>query len=257
METGLATRALPLQGAYNFRDMGGLRTKDGRTIKKGLLYRSADLTDLTDEDRDRLRELTIRLIFDYRDKAEADMRPDPQIAAERHERIAVNGEDKSTARAEWNPGDFYKTFSLDMFAKVYSQMPIQNQSYRKLMGYLSQPERNLPILHHCAGGRDRTGVGAMLILRTLDVPFETVMEDYLLSNQFLEKYHQEMFAEASHYLSDKRLQQFQSDFLVQDVYLESAAGSIKKHYGSFDSYLASEFGIDDTARQKIMDFCLE
>lgn len=249
-------RVLPVQGAYNFRDMGGLRTKDGRTIKKGLFYRSADLTDLTEKDKAYLKKLSLRLVFDYRDKAEADQRPDPTIA-ERHERIAVNGEDKTTAKSEWNPEDFYQSFSLKSFSNVYAEMPIQNLSYRQLMRYLSQPDRNLPLLHHCAGGRDRTGVGAMLILLTLDVPFDTIMDDYLLSNRLLKQFHQEMFAEASQYINGKRLQQFESDFLVQEVYLNAAADSINEHYGSFDRYLAREFGINEKVRETIMDFCLE
>ncbi|MFX3619334.1 MAG: tyrosine-protein phosphatase [Sporolactobacillus sp.] len=257
MENELMERVLPVQGAYNFRDMGGLKTKDGRKVKKGLLYRSADLTDLTNEDINFLQNLDFHLIFDYRDKAEAVQRPDPQIAEERHERIAVNGEDKTTAQAEWDPGTFYHNFSMATFTQVYAQMPIQNASYHQLMMHLSHPEQNLPLLHHCAGGRDRTGVGAMLILMTLDVSFDTIMEDYLLSNRMLKKFHQATFQEAGQFLNGQALKKFEHDFLVQEPYLNAAALSIEEHYGSFDHYLEREFGINEAIREKIMDFCLE
>lgn len=253
----VSEQLLPLKGAYNFRDMGGLKTRDGRKVKKGLIFRSADLTGLTAEDIQYLKTFNFRLIYDYRDKAEADQRPDPQIGRERHERVAVNGEDKATAHSEWEPEIFYKTFTREKFTRVYEQMPIRNVSYRRMMSLVAQPEQNLPLVHHCAGGRDRTGVGAMLILMTLDVPFDTIMDDYMLSNWTLAAYHRELFEEASHYLSGGALKQFEEDFSLHEEYLEASVASIFDTYGTFDQYLTAEFGITNDVREGIQDFCLE
>lgn len=253
----LSEQLLPLKGAYNFRDMGGLKTRDGRKVKKGLIFRSADLTDLTEEDIQYLKAFDFRLIYDYRDKMEAEQRPDPQIGWERHERVAVNGEDKTTAHSEWAPEIFYKTFSREKFTQVYKQMPIRNASYRRLMSLVARPEKNLPFVHHCAGGRDRTGVGAMLILTTLGVPFETIMDDYMLSNLTLVDYHRELFEEASHYLTDRALKQFEEDFSLHEEFLEASMDSITDTYETFDRYLMIEFGITSDVRKKIKDFCLE
>lgn len=253
----VSEQLLPLKGAYNFRDMGGLKTHDGRKVKKGLIFRSADLTGLTAEDIRYLKTFDFRLIYDYRDKAEADQRPDPQIGRERHERVAVNGEDKATAHSEWEPETFYKTFTREKFTQVYEQMPIRNASYRRMMSLVAQPEKNMPFVHHCAGGRDRTGVGAMLILTTLGVPFETIMDDYMLSNLTLVDYHKELFEEASQYLTGRALKQFEEDFSLHEEFLEASMNSIIAAYGTFDHYLTMEFRITSDVRERIKNFCLE
>ncbi|MFT8871887.1 MAG: tyrosine-protein phosphatase [Sporolactobacillus sp.] len=257
MQGQIVDRALPLRGVYNCRDMGGFVTHDGRIVKKGLLFRSADLTDLTNGDLAYLQPLDIKWIYDYRDRREAEERPDPPIGRARHERVAVNGEDKTTAKSEWTPAAFYKTFSKQQFMHVYKDMPIHNPSYQRLMEFLKQPEEHLPLLHHCAGGRDRTGIGAMLILKLLDVPDDQIMTDYLLSNSLLKAFHQATFEEAAQYISGARLQQFEKDFLVQEDYLNAAMAAIRESYGSFDMYLEQEFSIDTAKREAIMDFCLE
>jgi protein-tyrosine phosphatase len=253
----LSERLLPLSGVYNFREMGGMPAQNGKQVKRGLLFRSAELTGLTDRDKDYLQGYRIRYIYDYRDKVEADLRPDLQIADEKHLRVAVNGEDRSTAHSEWNPEQFYKNFSREKFTAVYAAMPIHNRSFQKMMSLLARPQRSLPFVHHCAGGRDRTGVGAMLILKTLGVADDVILDDYLLSNRTLASYHEELFAEAAHYISGTRLRQFESDFLLRQEYLLAAMHAIREMYGSFSRYLAVEFGITDTVRRKIQDFCLE
>lgn len=67
---------------------------------------------------------------------------------------------------------------------MYVQMAINNPSFQRLMSLILNPD-NLGILHHCAAGRDRTGIGTAFILLALGVPRETIIEDYLLSNQTL------------------------------------------------------------------------
>lgn len=255
--TTMTKRLLPLKGVYNFRDMGGIQTEDGRRIKKGVVFRAAELTGLTSEDKEYLKHFHLKYVYDYRDRAEAEQRPDPQIDRERHERIAVNGDDRSTALSEWDPGTFYRTFTRENFKKVYAEMPIRNASYRKLMSLVARPGENLPLVHHCAAGRDRTGVGAMLILLTLGVPVESVIEDYLYSNRTLNVYHRQLFEEASHYISGMKLKRFEDDFLLREEYIEASIHSINDTYGTFERYLEAEFGITADVRSKIKDFCLE
>lgn len=256
-ERVLPERLLPLKGVFNFRDMGGLKTRDGRRVKKGLIFRAAELTGLTAGDIDYLKELKIRYIYDYRDREEAALKPDPRIGYEKHERVAVNGEDRSTAHSEWDPETFYKTFTREKFVQVYAQMPIQNASYQRMMSLVARPEHNLPFVHHCTGGRDRTGVGAMLILKTLGVPTDTVIDDYMFSNQTLSAFHEEMFEEASQYISGAALKCFEDGFLLHEEFLEASMQSISETYGTFEHYLNAEFGITEHVREKIQNFCLE
>ncbi|WP_010631803.1 tyrosine-protein phosphatase [Sporolactobacillus vineae] len=258
MENRLFTeKKLPLKGVFNFRDMGGLKTRDGRRIRSGLIFRSAELAGLTADDLAYLKNQQIRFIYDYRDKAEADLKPDPKIGNEEHIRVAVNGEDRLTAHSEWDPATFYRSFTVEKFARVYADMPIHNASYQTMMHLVARPEKNLPLIHHCAGGRDRTGVGSMLILKTLGVSDETIVDDYLLSNRLLHTYHQELFADAARYLSGAALRRFEQGFLLHEEFIEASMKAITNTYRTFSNYLSAEFGINEKVRKKIQDFCLE
>ncbi|XID92405.1 tyrosine-protein phosphatase [Paenibacillaceae bacterium WGS1546] len=251
---------LPLQGAVNFRDMGGLRTNDGRTVKRGLLFRAAELTGLTPEDHRLLQPIGLKLVFDYRNRGEAALRPDPAVGNAALVRVPANleAEDKPHVTMEQLfAGGMHKAFSDDMLLSMYAELPIGNASYKRLMELLKEPENNLPLVQHCAGGRDRTGVGSFLILTTLGVPYETIMEDYLLSNVTLADYHREMYDMAANYLSQDELQTFRQAMALQPRYLDASLNSILRAYETFERYLEAEFGIDGAARERIQAYCLE
>jgi protein-tyrosine phosphatase len=57
--------------------------------------------------------------------------------------------------------------------------------YARFLHDLADPA-NLPTLFHCTAGKDRTGFAAALVMLALDVPRETAMRDYLLTNTYTE-----------------------------------------------------------------------
>lgn len=250
---------LPLNGAINFRDMGGLETNDGRKVKKGILFRAAELTGLTKEDMRFLESLNIRCIFDYRRQGEAERKPDPAIGQAFNERVSVMTEDNITTYIFKDDADkeYYSQFTEERFFRIYSEMPVQNTSYRRLMGLLKKPEENLPLIHHCTGGRDRTGVGAMIIQMTLGIPYEIALEDYLLSNQTLEEYHNKIFDKTAKFFTEEEHMRFKNAFPLRADYLHSAYNVIHQTYGDFGTYIMEEFGITNEIRTKIQDYCLE
>ncbi|SFF19465.1 protein-tyrosine phosphatase [Paenibacillus catalpae] len=251
---------LPLQGAFNFRDMGGQQAADGRSVKKGLLFRAAELTGLTPGDHLLLEAYNLKHVFDYRNRGEAEQKPDPQIGQAVNIRIPANvaAEDAPSLDLEKVfASGLHNQFSKNMLVDLYAELPLRNASYKQLMELLKNPEANLPLVHHCAAGRDRTGVGSMLILLTLGVPYETVLEDYLLSNVTLEHYHQQMFDMAAKYVSTEELKTIEETMKLQEVYLKATLDSIIREYETFDRYLLEEFGIDESMRKQIQDYCLE
>ncbi len=230
-------------------------------LKKGILFRAAELTGLTNEDITRLGDLRIKRVFDYRRKDEANRRPDPSIGSAINERVSVMKDENITTtmftKEDGFNKDYYLQFTVEHFVKIYSNMPIQNPSYQRLMSLLKSPEENLPLVHHCTGGRDRTGFGSMLIHMTLGVPFETVLEDYLLSNHTLADYHNRIFKKASQFFTETEFMVFKDSFPVRKEYLHAAMNTILSTYVNFDTYLKEEFGITDEIRTKIKNFCLE
>lgn len=249
---------LPLKGVINFRDMGGLMTVDGRRVKKGILFRAAELTGLTEEDKIYLEALNLKYVFDYRDDYEADRKPDPMIGQAKNERIPAQKDLAVQASSEeMVKREYYKQFTKEMFTELYTKLPIQNPAYQRLMILLKKTEESLPLVHHCTGGRDRTGVGTMLILMTLGVPYETVMKDFLMSNLTLKDFHNKMFEEAAKDVPEEELIQFKDALLLSENYLQASMDSIVSTYDNFETYLAEEFAITQEIRRKIKDYCLE
>ncbi|BFH11587.1 hypothetical protein J6TS7_22560 [Paenibacillus dendritiformis] len=187
----LRHRVLPFEGVFNFRDMGGYEAADGRKVKYGILFRSAELTGMTEQDLSLLQSLGIRTIFDYRDDGEAALKPDPVIPGINNIRVPAMRQEVPADMRELIRGNFFKKLTAESFAAMYVQMAIDNPSFQRLMSMIMNPD-NLGILHHCAAGRDRTGIGAAFILLALGVPRETIIEDYLLSNQTLHPMNENM-----------------------------------------------------------------
>jgi len=177
----LETKVIPFEAVHNFRDMGGYKTKDGRRVKNGLFYRSAALGKMTLADKELFETLGIKTIFDYRDNNEAYHNPNPVFSYAQYIQIPAKGNHAFEMPTNAGGRDFYKVVSPEMFRDFYAQMPFNNLSFKELMQTIQNPD-NLGLVHHCAVGKDRTGIGGALILLALDVPEETIMEDYLDTN---------------------------------------------------------------------------
>lgn len=257
-------RRLKFSGLVNFRDLGGYKTKDGKTVKWGKLYRSDGLNSLTDEDKVSFLNLGIKSIFDYRTKEEVDKKPDPILDGTEYVNIsAMTLEDGNEVNLDMK--DLAKNLEqiraiknpLDILGKRYIQMAFGNEAYKKLINY-ALDEDKYPILQHCAAGKDRTGIGAALLLLAIDVPEETIIEDYLLSQEYFyepnEAYKKsikdiEKYPEVE-YLLDALMG-------VRREYIEGFLSAIKDRYESIDEYLETEFGLTKEKKIKLKNMLLE
>ena len=178
-------RLLPLEGGQNFRDLGGYRTRDGRTVRWGLLFRSGAMNGLTAKDYAYLSKIGIRTVCDLRsseERAAAPVRwPDgslPKVFADDY-RMSEDAAFFDQARK--------MTAAQARSALAASYPPILtqfNSQYRRMFRELLAG--NAPLAFNCSAGKDRTGIAAALILTALGVPRETVIQDYLLSNRYFD-----------------------------------------------------------------------
>lgn len=252
-------RVIPFEGIRNFRDMGGYKTTDGRRVKCGLFFRSAELTGITEKDLELFKTLGIKYIFDYRDENEAKLNPDPIIVNVLNERIpAIEEEQLAPIHSieELVKSEFFKQMNGSMLTDFYSKMAINNASYKRLMDIIQNPD-HLGLVHHCAAGKDRTGVGAALILLTLGVPKETVMEDYLITNETLKDFNEGIKMKVSNFLSAKDNKKFEEMMAAKEEYLEAVFKKIEQIYGGFDSYLHEEYKLTFEKREQLKSYCLE
>jgi protein-tyrosine phosphatase len=164
---------------YNFRDLGGYHTVDGRVVRWRRLFRSGELQRMAPEEAARTRDaLRIATVIDLRSEGEAD---DPrgfgliaEAPARRHHLPMGNARSKFEARdaGAWNP--------------AYVPLLEGNGAGWAQAFQLLAREDAYPAVFHCVTGKDRTGVLAALLLDTLGVDHDTILEDYALSQQAMD-----------------------------------------------------------------------
>jgi protein-tyrosine phosphatase len=231
----LAERQLPMEGGYNFRDLGGIRNKDGYYTQWGKIFRSDELHNLTEEDIKYLTGIPITSLVDFRSRQEIDHAPDKvpssvknlyqySIAAEN----LIEMEKFSGLTAQDMDSLMMKMNISFVTDSAYLK---QYKDFFKLL----QNENEIPLMFHCSAGKDRTGTAAALILFALGVDEETIMEDYLASNKYLgNKYAKQI----SQYPQRKSL------FRVKPEFLQAGIDRIKEEYGTIENFLSSTLEVD-------------
>lgn len=143
----------------------------------------------------------------------------------------------------------------DMMLNLYSSLPIDNSSYKKLVDIIKN-EDDIRFLSHRTSGKDRTGVGTAIIYMILGVDIDTIIKDYLDSNIYAKNKIEEMINKYPH------LKEIPYDYLnnmlgVNINYLMEVFKVIDSKYNSDEDYLIGEFGLTKDDINKIRDYCLE
>ncbi len=193
MSDATTSRHIPLEGAYNFRDLGGLRATDGRQVRTRRVYRSDRLTGLTDDDRALLEDLGIGRVFDLRSDLELADHGAGQFSTERqrHRHVPLVSISLSLTdpRIDWS--------KVDLGTRYLEMMVEGRDVIREIFEHIAAPDE-AATLFHCTGGKDRTGVVAAVLLRALGVDDETIVADYAVSEKYLAS-----FVEASRELMER------------------------------------------------------
>jgi protein-tyrosine phosphatase len=167
---GRAYQTQELDGAFNFRDLGGLRAGAGLLVRPGVLFRSDTLQALTPEDVSYLvDELWLELIVDLRIGAEAVSEgrgPMAEVPV-----TYLNAPLRDLPVSDLPPREQSLHFYLEHLASPTSPLSTVIRVISALAGR--------PILVHCAAGKDRTGLVTALLLRLLGVDDEDIVADYL------------------------------------------------------------------------------
>jgi len=170
------TRLLPLVGAYNFRDLGGYPSADGRRTRWGRLYRSDTLHELTVEDVAVLRELGLAGVIDLRTPTEVERLGRGPLGSE-----SVRYVNLSVLREEGDEGRGVAARRIEDSAERYlSYLESGRDALAESFAFLADAS-NYPLVFHCQAGKDRTGILAALVLDALDVDRRAIVDDYLLT----------------------------------------------------------------------------
>jgi protein tyrosine/serine phosphatase len=158
-----------LEGAANFRDLGGHVTGDGRLVRRGRIFRSDVLYKLTDEDMVVLNPLGIRTVIDLRSEGEVTRYPQSLLkdAGLQHFNVPI-----------WDI-DIDPENKLSMVEQYVEMLRRIGHGFREVFGHLASD--HYPLVINCFAGKDRTGITSALILGSLGVPDQEIVADYALS----------------------------------------------------------------------------
>jgi protein-tyrosine phosphatase len=172
-------RIVPFAGVLNFRDLGGYATLDGRTTRWGRLFRSDAMHDLTDDDLVTFRRLGVSSVVDLRSSAE--VAHTGRGLLEQESLRYVNSPVLSDAETEEPRSE--SVFDASYLARRYLQyLDVGAPAFVGAIGEMTVPE-NYPLVFNCFLGKDRTGVLAALVLSCLGVERETIVADYVLTDE--------------------------------------------------------------------------
>lgn len=237
-----------LQGASNFRDLGGYIGTDGARVRLRRVFRSDHLAELTPADQAALQALSLAHCIDFRGVAERAALPyaiagagvlpmpiEPTVVG-RLRALLATGHTPSTAETVALMCDTYRGF-------VHAHGPTFGRFLRHLV---SNPT---PTVFHCTAGKDRTGFAAAMLLSVLGVDRDTVMEDYLLTNRLYRR---------NPSLEEGGPPQVMAVlWQVQPAFLQAAWDAIDNHYGGLSRYLANSVGITPLEREQLRTALLE
>ena len=240
-------RRIAFEGPVNFRDLGGYETSEGGRTRWGQLYRSDGLHRLTPGDLQLFGQLGIRVVYDLRSDGERELNPDPMAS-----RVIVL--ESNVPRQEFADGSTLQraidaeTRLRDVYLAIISTA---GPLFGELYAGLAEPG-GLPAGFHCAGGKDRPGLAAALLLSVLGVPRATVLDDYELTDRSLTaERHKEILAR---FVGVGMSVDAAAAFLSAPRWVMAEALSfIDERWGSAEQYLRNAAEMSTSTLQSLRD----
>ncbi|HEX9511146.1 MAG TPA: tyrosine-protein phosphatase [Puia sp.] len=249
-------RQVKLQGGINFRDLGGYAVAGGHHVRWNRIYRSADISKLTDSDLTVLRGRHITSVVDLRGVQESKQAPDRLNPGTKYI-LCPAGSDNAL-------GDWMKAMATiktepqgdSMMRAYYIKTEFLADRYKPFFTQLLELPDDQALLFHCTAGKDRTGIGAALLLYTLGVPYETILNDYTATNYYRSAENEKMLPPMMQgmHISEPVARELLG---AKREYLEATFNTIREQYGSIDNFLRGPLGLDVVKIKQLKDKFLE
>ena len=260
MTSNTSARLISLHDGCNFRDIGGYAIQSGGTVRWGRVYRAGVLSYFKDRDHSTLHGLEVRAICDLRRAEEREREPSAWPAGANR-----------PAHLHWDDGvntPMIRSFAARRPSTAAGMFDAMIDLYRALPEWMAPRIRGMldcvangsvPVVVHCAAGKDRTGVAIAVLLRAIDVSQQTTFEDYLLTNeagdfeQFLRNRHDTQLGltDIHHPLLSMPDDIRRVLFMAHADFLQAAFDSIDA-LGGLDLYLEKTVGVTRDQRAAVV-----
>lgn len=252
---GVHLGIIELNSVANVRDIGGIKSADGRALCSGLYFRGGKLDDIDEDDCKTLfNDLGVKHVIDLRCGWERNIKDLSDFGARPYhipffDRDIVGIEYTEPAAGTRVVGRDVACNPLHYYSTIPN--PLTSKQIAKCLDLVFEAIcASEPIYVHCSGGKDRAGIITLLALEVLDVPREAIYEDYLTTNISRDRRYDEML-ERFLRLADgnaKRAAELVNEHRAYPENLDAFYGSIDAQYGSLDAYLIDILGFDPARR---------
>lgn len=243
-------RVRQLDAIHNFRDYGGYAGADGGTLKRGLLWRSAQHQDASAADLGFVDALNLGAVIDLRGDSERAAHPCRRGPGFTARVLFADGETAGTTTAPHlaaADGVITGEQGAAALRHAYEGMPWQPNLVIAFQHYFKALEDGAPTLVHCFAGKDRTGVIVALLHHLMGVHPDDILADYMLTNQSSQ--FEERIASGAKQIRSRYGNGITDDgiralMMVQPDYLATAIDGIIARHATVENYAQDVLGID-------------
>lgn len=248
----VGARSIVMDSVQNLRDMGGYFTRNHRMTRWGKLFRSGQLSPLSEWDSIRLNNLGIKTIIDLRTDAEIKAAP-IQYTNANIIHIPISNAQMPEVPNRILSGTMRKGDAILCMQDLYLQLITNNtKQLAKALEEFQNPD-NYPILFNCTLGKDRAGFLAAILLAAIGIPEDTILKDYMASNEYIDL---SQLANKAHHLNSDAQEAITVFVSTNESFINLARQKIQKEYGSVDKYLSKGLQLDEKKRDNLKDILL-
>jgi protein-tyrosine phosphatase len=258
-----------LAGAPNARDLGGFVGAGGRPIRRGVLVRASALGRLRDDDLPVLDRLGLACVLDLRSPSEVEVAPPDRLAGEptvvrlpvfdpdhpvfTYVSAVMLGHDLTAYEGLAREGT---PSAMAAIYRWFVSGAAAREGFAAAVRVAARTDR-LPLLFHCAAGKDRTGWLSVVLLHALGVDEPTIRADYLRTNDATAGVREQILARMAERRPGLDMDAVRPVLEVRDAYLDAAFDEIAQRYGDLDGYLRAGLGLDDGVVEALRSNLLE
>ena len=247
-----------METVVNFRDLGGLKTASGQTVKSKRILRSGQLVGVSEDDRSTLeKDYQLKKIIDFRSEDEIKREPDDVLEGTTYHHIDIMAGIHTMNASLESMLVSSKEDTVDQaMKKIYEEMITNDtaqRGYNTFITELSLQERG-STLFHCFAGKDRTGVGALLFLSILGVDKQQILGDYLKTNQQRKKANEALIkAMSASFTNPAQAAILEKLLSVNQGYLDHAFEIITEKYRGLNCYITDVLQISQNEQKALRE----